>query len=163
MYPGNLGSLSKVHTQGISTEDPPPPPEPHLTTTTRPSPDQAPTTKTWFSLLPQAPRPPPLPGQTTASFSAPLLTSLSLCEGKVQSCILLNGKWCVHRERDGPLSLQLQRGATGRSPAPLPLPGRHHGKQRPPTPSASLNASLVSPPLRRQLPPPSLPDCLSVF
>lgn len=37
------------------------------------------------------------PGQTTASFSAPLLTSLSLCEGKVQSCILLNGKWCVHR------------------------------------------------------------------
>ncbi|XP_044210526.1 transmembrane protease serine 5 [Thunnus albacares] len=36
-------------------------------------------------------RPHDPPGQTTASFSAPLLTSLSLCEGKIQSCILLNG------------------------------------------------------------------------
>ncbi|XP_055008204.1 transmembrane protease serine 5 [Boleophthalmus pectinirostris] len=30
-------------------------------------------------------------GQTTASFSAPLLTSLSLCPGKIHTCILLNG------------------------------------------------------------------------
>lgn len=51
-------------------------------------------------------RPHDPPGQTTASFSAPLLTSLSLCEGKVQSCILLNGKWCINSERDGPLQLQ---------------------------------------------------------
>ncbi|XP_034723549.1 transmembrane protease serine 5 isoform X2 [Etheostoma cragini] len=35
-----------------------------------------------------------------------MLTSLSLCEGKVQSCILLNGKWCINCERDGPFYLQ---------------------------------------------------------
>lgn len=46
------------------------------------------------------------PGQTTASFSALLLTSLSLCEGKIQSCILLNGKWCINGKQDGPLCLQ---------------------------------------------------------
>ncbi|XP_030633919.1 transmembrane protease serine 5 [Chanos chanos] len=31
-------------------------------------------------------------GKTTSSFFAPLLTSLSLCETKIQSCILLNGR-----------------------------------------------------------------------
>ncbi|XP_054462137.1 transmembrane protease serine 5 [Anoplopoma fimbria] len=51
-------------------------------------------------------RPHDPPGQTTASFSAPLLTSLSLCEGKIQSCILLNGKWCINCKQDGPLCLQ---------------------------------------------------------
>ncbi|XP_047191726.1 transmembrane protease serine 5 [Scophthalmus maximus] len=62
----------------------------------------SPPTKTWFSFH----RPHDPPGQTTASFSAPLLTSLSLCEGKIQSCILLNGKWCINGEQDGPLYLQ---------------------------------------------------------
>uniref|UniRef100_A0AAV2J5L6 Transmembrane protease serine 5 n=1 Tax=Knipowitschia caucasica TaxID=637954 RepID=A0AAV2J5L6_KNICA len=37
-------------------------------------------------------------GQTTASFSAPLLTSLSLCPGKIHTCILLNG---ASTSRDG--------------------------------------------------------------
>ncbi|XP_008278873.1 transmembrane protease serine 5 [Stegastes partitus] len=57
--------------------------------------------KDLVQLASTGPRDPP--GQTTASFSAPLLTSLSLCEGKIQSCILLNGKWCINCERDGPL------------------------------------------------------------
>lgn len=52
------------------------------------------------------PRDPPTPPNKQRPHSQTLLTSLSLCEGKVQSCILANGKRRISGERDGPLSLQ---------------------------------------------------------
>lgn len=49
---------------------------------------------------------PPPPRTNNGLILKRLLTSLSLCEGKVQSCILANGKRRISGERDGPLSLQ---------------------------------------------------------
>lgn len=79
VLPSNQGFLSNSERRGISRDA-----LPH---------------KDLVQLASTGPTPPP--GQTTASFSAPLLTSLSLCEGKVQSCILLGGTWCINSERDG--------------------------------------------------------------
>lgn len=72
------------------------------------SPPPIPSYKDLVQLASTGPTTPP--GQTTASFSAPLLTSLSLCEEKIQRCIPLNGKRSTSCERDRALYLQ-DRGA----------------------------------------------------
>lgn len=63
----------------------------------------------------------PMPPRTNNSLilCTSMLTSLSLCEGKVQSCILLSGTWCINSERDGssPPPAQACRWA----PTPLPF------------------------------------------
>ncbi|XP_036393692.1 transmembrane protease serine 5 [Megalops cyprinoides] len=84
-------------------------------------------TKNWFNQPLTRPHDPL--GKTTVSFFAPLLTSLSLCETKIQHCILLNGKPSDSWERGASLpphgapQMTAEEIAAALPPAPHSLEG----------------------------------------
>lgn len=119
--------------QGIPTEDPH---HHHPPQTKRPP--QRPGSVCYHR--PHDPRPPRTNNSLILCTSADLIVSLWRESPELHSV-----KWQMVRPPRAGRTSRLHRGASGRSPAPLPFPRRHHGKIQPATSSDSLNTSLVSP------------------
>lgn len=112
---------------------------------------------------PHDPHPPRTNNSLIHCTSADLIVSLWRESPELHSV-----KWQMVRPPRAGRTSRLHRGASGRSPALLPFPRRHHGKLQRATFSASLNTSLVPPCTPTAATDAcahisALADCLSVF